>query len=184
MAELKMPEINTVIIAGNLTKDPVFKTTSNGNTLVTFTIATNRRYRDSNNQWQEEVCFVGVVARNKLAESCRDRLSKGSAVLIEGELQSRNWKTETGNSFRVVEIKARRIQFLSKVFLNNEGTEPDVISADEDSDGADRIPGAGTSSPPAPDHESDHPVSFRDTSLKEFISNEESELLKRNNSDS
>ena len=84
MAELKMPELNSVIVAGNLTKDPVFRQTSNNTPVVNFHVAANRRYKDSSNQWQEDVCYVGVVAWNKLADSCRDRLKKGSAVLIDG----------------------------------------------------------------------------------------------------
>jgi single-strand DNA-binding protein len=112
--ELKMPELNSVVIVGNLTKDPVFRQTTKGTPVVNFTIASNRRFRDSKRQWKEDVCFVGVVAWNKLAESCRGRLKKSSAVLVEGELQSRNLKTADGRTRTIVEIKARRIQFLDK----------------------------------------------------------------------
>lgn len=114
MADLKMPELNSVIVAGNLTKDPIFRKTTNGTPVVNFSIASNRRYRDSRDQWQEDVCYVGVVAWNRLAESCRDKVKKGNAVLVEGELQSRTFKTEKGDSKTIVEIKARRIQFLNK----------------------------------------------------------------------
>jgi single-strand DNA-binding protein len=114
MADLKMPELNCVTIAGNLTKDPVFRQTTNGTPVINFSIASNRKYRDANNQWQEEVCYVGVVAWNKLAESCTNRLKKGSAVLIDGELQSHIFKSDDGHSRNIVEIKARRIQFLNK----------------------------------------------------------------------
>ncbi|CUS76361.1 single-strand binding protein [Candidatus Kryptonium thompsonii] len=112
--EFKMPELNSVVIVGNLTKDPVFRQTMRGTPVVNFTIASNRRFRDSKRQWKEDVCFVGVVAWNKLAESCRGRLKKSSAVLVEGELQSRNLKTADGRTRTVVEIKARRIQFLDR----------------------------------------------------------------------
>jgi len=114
MNDLKMPEINYVMIAGNLTKDPVYRKTTNGTPVVNFTIASNRKFKDSRNEWQEDVCFVGVVAWNKLAESCKNRLRKGAAALIDGELQSRAWKNEDGSGRSVVEIKARRIQFLNK----------------------------------------------------------------------
>lgn len=114
MADLKMPELNNVVIAGNLTKDPIFRETSNNTPVSNFHIAANRRYKDSSNQWQEDVCYVGVVAWNKLADSCKDRLKKGSAVLVDGELQSRTFKTEDGNNRTIVEIKAKRIQFLNK----------------------------------------------------------------------
>ncbi len=141
MADLKMPELNSVVIAGNLTKDPVFRETSNNTPVVNFHIAANRRYKDSNNQWQEDVCYVGVVAWNKLAESCRARLVKGSAVLIEGELQSRTFRTDDERSRTIVEIKAKRIQFLNKAGKftgsdNDDKTEDRVIpekSYDENS---------------------------------------------------
>lgn len=114
MAEFKMPELNSVVIAGNLTKDPIFRQTTNGTPVVNFSIASNRRFRDKNEDWKEDVCYVGVVAWNRLAESCRDKLRKGNAVLVDGELQSRTFKTEDGNNRTIVEIKARRIQFLNK----------------------------------------------------------------------
>jgi len=129
MADLKMPELNSVVIAGNLTKDPVFRETSNNTPVVNFHIAANRRYKDSNNQWQEDVCYVGVVAWNKLAESCRARLVKGSAVLIEGELQSRTFRTDEERSRTIVEIKAKRIQFLNKAGKYS-GDDNDVKAED------------------------------------------------------
>ncbi|MEI6848141.1 MAG: single-stranded DNA-binding protein [Chlorobiaceae bacterium] len=131
MAELKMPEINSVIIAGNLTKNPVFRQTNSGGTpVVNFSIACNRRFRDSNHQWQEDVCYVSVVAWNKLAESCRDNLKKSFAVLVDGELQSRTWKAQDGSSRTVVEIKAKRIQFLNKRKKSGEEDEDGFIEDD------------------------------------------------------
>lgn len=114
MADLKMPDINNVIIVGNLIKDPIIRQTTNGTPVANFTIASNRKFKDNFGQWKEDVCFIGIVAWYKLAESCADNLRKGSAVLIEGELQSRQWRTDDGHYRNVVEIKARRIQFLNK----------------------------------------------------------------------
>lgn len=129
MAEFKMPELNAVVIAGNLTKDPIFRQTTNGTPVVNFSIASNRRFRDKNEDWKEDVCYVGVVAWNRLAESCRDKLRKGNAVLVDGELQSRTFKTEDGNNRTIVEIKARRIQFLNKRI----GANDDHVEKDEPS---------------------------------------------------
>ena len=114
MADLKMPDINNIIIVGNLIKDPIIRQTTNGTPVANFTIASNRKFKDNFGQWKEDVCFVGIVAWYKLAESCSMNLKKGSAVLVEGELQSRQWRTEEGHNRNVVEIKARRIQFLNK----------------------------------------------------------------------
>lgn len=114
MLNLKMPDINNVLIAGNLTSDPTLRKTSNGTPVANFYIASNRKFKDNTGQWRENVCFVGVVAWYKLADSCFEYLRKGSAILVEGELQSRSWKNDEGMSNNVVEIKARRIQFLNR----------------------------------------------------------------------
>ena len=135
MAEYKMPELNSVIVAGNLTKDPIFRQTTNGTPVVNFSIASNRRFRDKNDEWKEDVCYVGIVAWNRLAESCRDKLKKGNAVLVDGELQSRTFKTEDGSNRTIVEIKARRIQFLNKRMSEPEShpnpVEETTVSKDE-----------------------------------------------------
>ncbi len=114
MADLRMPDINSVIIVGNLIKDPAFRQTTSGVPVANFMIASNRKFKDNSGIVKEDVCFIGIVAWYKLAESCRDNLQRGSAVLVEGELQSRSWKTEEGFTRNTIEIKARRIQFLSR----------------------------------------------------------------------
>jgi len=114
MLNLKMPDINNVIVAGNLTCDPSFRKTTNGTPVANFFLASNRKFKDNSGQWRENVCYVGVVAWYKLAESCFENLKRGSAIIVDGELQSRNWRNDDGTSHNVVEIKARRIQFLDK----------------------------------------------------------------------
>jgi len=170
MAEIKMPELNNVVIAGNLTKDPVFRETSNKTPVVNFHIAANRRYKDSSNQWQEDVCYVGVVAWNKLAESCRDRLLKGSAVLVDGELQSRTFKTEDGKNRTVVEIKAKRIQFLNKLKKNNLPSLGAVEAVKKETDSKKDIVVKDTSN-----------STYEDNSFNKFLTDEESDLI--NNKD-
>ncbi|MBC8186524.1 single-stranded DNA-binding protein [candidate division KSB1 bacterium] len=128
MANLKMPDINNVLVAGNLTCDPSFRKTTNGTPVANFFIASNRKFKDNNGQWRENVCYVGVVAWYKLAESCFENIQKGSAVIIDGELQSRSWRNDDGSSRNVVEIKARRIQFLNRKDGQREELETDEFS--------------------------------------------------------
>ncbi len=174
MAELKMPEINYVIIAGNLTKDPIFRQTTNQTPVVNFSLASNRRYKDSSNQWQEDVCYVGIVAWNRLAESCRDRLKKGSAVLVDGELQSRSWKTDDGHNRSIVEIKARRIQFLNKRGLVNNAGEPAIV-AEEDNNSADTLKNSENGKDSVDETKS---VDYTEDTFDKFLSSEESDLIK------
>ncbi len=114
MNEIRMPDINNVLIAGNLTRDPVFRKTTNGTPVTNFGIASNRRFKDNNGHWRESICYVGVVAWYKLAENCVENLQRGSAVIVEGELQSRTIRSEEGRNRNIVEIKAHRVQFLNK----------------------------------------------------------------------
>jgi len=114
MNDLRMPDVNTVLIAGNLTRDPSFRRTTNGTPVANFWIASNRKFKDNTGQWRESVCYVGVVAWYKLAETCAENLHRGSAVMIEGELQSRSLRSDDGRNRNIVEIKARRVQFLNK----------------------------------------------------------------------
>ena len=173
MADLKMPEINYVIVAGNLTKDPIFRETTNKTPVVNFSVASNRRYKDSSNQWQEDVCYVGIVAWNRLAESCKERLKKGSAVLIDGELQSRSWKTDDGHNRSIVEIKARRIQFLNKrVFVND--VKPEIIAA-EDNNHKDTLAVSENGNNSVEETKS---VDYTEDSFDKFLSSEESDLIK------
>lgn len=133
MVELKMPDINTVLIAGNLTCDPSFRKTTNGTPVANFYVASNRKFKDNTGQWRENVCYVGVVAWYKLAESCYENLKRGSAIIVDGELQSRSWRNSDGTSRNVVEIKARRIQFLNRKYPQ-EGVlrSEDIGFAEED----------------------------------------------------
>lgn len=174
MADLKMPEINYVIVAGNLTKDPIFRQTTNKTPVVNFSVASNRRYKDSSNQWQEDVCYIGIVAWNRLAESCKDRLKKGSAVLIDGELQSRSWKTDEGHNRSIVEIKARRIQFLNKrVFVNNE--EPEMAAVEDNNHTNTLVVSENGNDGSIKETKS---VDYTEDSFDKFLSSEESDLIK------
>ncbi|MFZ5518256.1 MAG: single-stranded DNA-binding protein [Candidatus Zhuqueibacterota bacterium] len=132
MANLKMPDINNVLIAGNLTCDPSFRKTTNGTPVANFFIASNRKFKDNNGQWRENVCYVGVVAWYKLAESCYENLKKGNAIIVDGELQSRSWRNDDGTSRNVVEIKARRIQFLNRKSISKDDDDSVEFAEEED----------------------------------------------------
>lgn len=173
MADLKMPEINYVIVAGNLTKDPTFRQTTNQTPVVNFSLASNRKYRDSSNQWQEDVCYIGIVAWNKLAESCKERLKKGFAVLVDGELQSRSWKSDDGHNRSIVEIKARRIQFLNKrgKFVDKESDRQNNNNGDGNNDVSTNINEVTKND-------------YTGDSFDKFLSSEESDLIKDEGTDS
>jgi single-strand DNA-binding protein len=110
----RLPNLNRVMIVGNLTRDPELRSTSGGIPVSNFRIAANRKFRDNAGELKEDVCYIGVVAWQKLAESCAARLKKGSAVYVEGELRSRSLGSDEGRKKNVIEIRAHHIQFLDK----------------------------------------------------------------------
>ena len=115
MAELKLPQINRVIITGRLTRDPELRYTPNGSAVINMGLASSRRFKDSSGEWTEATTFLDTVAFGELAERCGEYLHKGSAVLMEGSLQSRSWESESGQKRSKVELRAFRVQFLEKL---------------------------------------------------------------------
>ncbi|MBA7659458.1 MAG: single-stranded DNA-binding protein [Calditrichaeota bacterium] len=131
--DLRMPDLNLILLAGNLTNDPKYSETKNGTPVVNFYMASNKRFKDRAGVIKEDVCFVGVVAWDNLAISCRDNLQKGSSVLITGELQSRKLFSEDGLGRNVVEIKAKKIQFLDahRVMMDSLNESPAEVPNEE-----------------------------------------------------
>lgn len=116
MADYRVPSINMVHITGNLTGDPDLRYTPEGQPVCSFQIASNRRYKNrTTNEWQEITTFIRVVTWRQLAERLGETLRKGSAVYVEGRIQSRAWETPEGQKRSTIEIQALRVQNLNKL---------------------------------------------------------------------
>ena len=102
--------LNKVFILGRLTADPQLRTTTTGQQVASFGLATNRVWNDKNNQKQEATEFHNVVVWGRQAEIASKFLIKGSLALIEGRLQTRSWDDKQGQKRRTTEIIAERIQ--------------------------------------------------------------------------
>lgn len=128
--DLRMPNINKVIITGNLVRDPDTRILENGTHLAKMSIANNQRYRDRNGEWQEKTCYVNIVAWRKTAELVAEFCRKGSPVLVEGELSYNSWEDRDGNQRNRIEVNARRIQFLERRGQSSFQEPSDTISKD------------------------------------------------------
>lgn len=120
---VRMPSLNMVLISGNLTEDPRQNILETGVHVANFRIASNQYYKGRDNEFHKKTCYVDVVCWRKTAEIAADRLHRGSPVMVEGELQTRTWKAQDGTSRSVLEILARRIQFLERA-EGERGPEP------------------------------------------------------------
>ncbi len=105
--------VNKVILVGRLGKDPEVRTTGNGNSVASFSIATNEKWTGKSGQAEERTEWHNIVAWGKLAELCGQYLQKGGQVYIEGRLQTREYDDKDGIKRRTTEINAREVVFLS-----------------------------------------------------------------------
>lgn len=107
-----MPNVNLVILAGNLTTDPELRYTQDGTAVCSLQIAVNRNYTTPTGEKKEEVVFVKVTVWRKQAESCAEYLKKGRPVMVEGRLKMNKWTTPDGQKRSNLEVVATRVQFL------------------------------------------------------------------------
>ncbi len=109
-----MRSVNKVILIGNLTRVPELKTTSSGQAIVTFGLATNRQWTTSNGEKRTSAEFHECVAWAKLAEICNTYLKKGMLVYVEGYLKTRSWDMEDGTRRFRTEVVLQDMIILEK----------------------------------------------------------------------
>lgn len=102
---------NQVILMGNLTRDPELRTTPNGATVCSFSLALNRSYKNAEGGWTEATDFIDIVAWGPLGERVAQYLTKGRPALVNGRLQSRSWEQD-GAKRSKVEVVAQDVTFL------------------------------------------------------------------------
>lgn len=102
--------LNKAILVGNLTRDPEVKSLPSGVQVASFSVATNRVWKDKNGVKQESVDFHNIVTFGRQADICRQYLKKGGSVLVEGRIQTRSWDDASGVKKYRTEIVAERIQ--------------------------------------------------------------------------
>jgi len=103
--------INRAIIYGNITKDPELRSLPSGMKVCSFSVATNRVYKDAQGQKQEQADFHNIVVFGKQAELVAQYMKKGSAIFVEGRIQTRSWDGQDGQKKYKTEIVAERVQF-------------------------------------------------------------------------
>ena len=103
--------INKAMLYGNLTRDPELRSLPSGGQVASFGVATNRVFKKADGTKQEATEFHNIVVFGRQAETVSQYLKKGSAVYVEGRIQTRTWESpEKGKQYRT-EIIAERVQF-------------------------------------------------------------------------
>ena len=116
--------MNKVFLIGRLTRDPELRYTGSNLPVATFSLAVNRNF--SNQNGEREADFINVVVWRKQAENCKNYLTQGSQVAVEGRLQTRTYDDNNGQRRYITEVVADNVEFLgSRNSSNNSnGTAP------------------------------------------------------------
>ena len=102
--------LNKAMVFGNLTRDPELKSLPSGTQVCSFSIATNRVYKDRDGNRAEQTDYHNIVVFGRQAETSAQYLKKGSSAYVEGRLQTRSWEQDGNKQYRT-EIVADRVQF-------------------------------------------------------------------------
>ncbi|MCC6698894.1 MAG: single-stranded DNA-binding protein [Candidatus Hydrogenedentes bacterium] len=112
MSDLRMPDVNKVILAGRLTRDPELRYLPSGMPVCKLGLAVSRFYKTKEGEKREETLFINVTAWGKTGEYCNENLRKGRPVLVEGQLRSNEYVDKEGQKRTSFEVSAERIQSL------------------------------------------------------------------------
>lgn len=136
---------HTIIIAGNLGKDPEMRYTPSGKAVTSFSVASSRKYSGQNGQIVEETIWFRITTWDKTAETCSQYLKKGSKVLVEGRLVPdlatggpKVFARKDGTSGASYEVSAQTVRFLSP--KGGEGGQAGPEEHTEISEGGEEIP--------------------------------------------
>jgi len=114
--------VNKAIIIGRLTRNPESRTTTSGQVVCSFGLATSRAWKNSSGEKQEKTEYHNIVTWGKLAEICQTYLIKGQMVFVEGRIETRSWEGPEGTKRSRTEIIAENVRF---------GPKPRGVSMEE-----------------------------------------------------
>lgn len=123
-----MYSLNRATLIGNLTRDPELKQIPSGQSVCSFSIATDRQWTGADGQKQKASDFHNIVAWGKLAEICSQYLTKGKKIYIEGRIQTRDWDGQDGVKRYRTEIIAENMIMLDRTAGDQTGTAPAFAS--------------------------------------------------------
>ena len=102
--------MNKVVLIGRLTRDPELRYTGSNTPVATFSLAVNRNFQNQNGE--READFINIVVWRKQAENCKNFLTQGSQVAVEGRIQTRTYDDQNGQKRYVTEVVADNVEFL------------------------------------------------------------------------
>ena len=126
-----MNNLNSILIEGNLVRDPLYRTTPKGTSLCTFTLASNRFFKQDSGL-EKEVGFFDVESWAKLAENCYNLGRKGRGVRVVGRLKQDRWNGSDGKTHSKIAIVAEHVEFRPDFKKNGEAEKSDTSEMAEE----------------------------------------------------
>lgn len=120
--------MNKIILVGRLTKDPELKTTTSGTSVLNFTVAVNRRFKNKEGNYDAD--FLPCVAYNTTADFVNKFFKKGNLICLEGRVQVRNYDAQDGTKRYVTEVIVENVEFVGG--KNEQGSSVNANSTNTD----------------------------------------------------
>jgi len=138
-----MNSLNSILVEGNVVRDPTVRETTRGSLVCNFSIASNRFYKQDD-EMEKETSFFDVEAWSKLAEACGKNCGKGRGVRVVGRLKQDRWTDKNGQKFARVKVVAEHVEFkpVTKLSPELEAEAAESLAASAAADSGD---GAGVS---------------------------------------
>jgi single-strand DNA-binding protein len=126
-----MNQLNSLILEGNITREPEFRETPHGCKVCKIPLAVNRYYKNNEGVGVEEVSYFNIEAFGKIAEYCQTHSEKGRGMRVVGRLKQDRWKTADGKNTSSISIIAEHIEFkpLLEKKINSRNELNDVAAA-------------------------------------------------------
>ncbi|HWR12591.1 MAG TPA: single-stranded DNA-binding protein [Rectinemataceae bacterium] len=128
-----MNSLNSILVEGNLVKDPNTKTLPSGSQVCDFTLATNRFYKNGEEGFEKEVSYFDIEAWSRLGTACSQNLKKGRGVRVVGRLKQDRWVDPEGKQRAKIKIVAEHVEFktIKPESKNDDEALPQTQEAEE-----------------------------------------------------
>lgn len=126
-----MNQLNSLIIEGNVTRDPEFKETANGHKICNIPVAVNRFYKNADGEGVNEVSFFNIETFGKMAEACQKNCEKGRGLRVVGRLKQNRWTNSDGKTASRVSIIAEHVEFKKRLSSELAATTSEPSGASE-----------------------------------------------------
>lgn len=128
-----MNQLNSLIIEGNVTREPEFKETANGHKICNIPVAVNRFYKNTDGEGVNEVSFFNIETFGKMAEACQKNCDKGRGIRVVGRLKQSRWTNSEGKTASRISIIAEHVEFKKRIATGTPANSAEATNSSAES---------------------------------------------------